>query len=316
MTSEFAAQRAIAVILEPGRDGVAQELLGGARALACQVNAEVIALDAGGCSVTTLSSWGADRVVQLKGAIPLAHNVSSTAHAWARKREPWAVILPSSSWGREVAGRLSAALGCGLIGDAIELEVDNDADQRYPRLLAWKPALQGQLVAAIRANSAIQLVSLRPGVLRPAVPRAPTPVPTDRFEMDALSQVELISYTRDDNCELLRRADRVIAVGAGVPHHAYQLVKELAIVLGAELAGSRKVTDLGWLPHSRQVGITGIHVSPKLYLTLGLSGKYNHMVGARAAKTIVSVNSDRDAPIFYQSDLGIVGDWTEFTLQF
>lgn len=307
-------QRAIAVILEPGRYGVAQELLGGARSLATQVDAEVVALDAGNCPVTTLGSWGADRVVKLRGAAALAQNVSSTAQRWAQISKPWAVILPSSCWGREVAGRLSAALRCGLIGDAIELEVDERSDPLYPRLLAWKPALQGQMVAAIRTSSDIQLVSLRPGVLRPAAPRTSEPVPTDHLEMDPLSPVDVISYTRDDDCEPLRRADKVIAVGAGVPHEGYQLVNQLAVALGAELAASRKVTDLGWLPHSRQVGLTGIHVAPRLYLTLGLSGKYNHMVGARAAGTIVSVNLDRDAPVFCQSDLGIVGDWTQFTL--
>jgi electron transfer flavoprotein alpha subunit len=83
----------------------------------------------------------------------------------------------------------------------------------------------------------------------------------------------------------------------------------LAELLGAELAATRKVTDAGWLPHSRQVGITGRSVRPPLYLSIGASGKINHTIGARSAGTIVAINNDAAAPIFDTADVGIVADW-------
>ena len=77
------------------------------------------------------------------------------------------------------------------------------------------------------------------------------------------------------------------------------------------MAATRKVTDKGWAPRARQVGITGRSVAPRLYLGVGLSGKFNHMVGVRAAGTIVAINHDPGAPVFSQCDIGIVGDWHE-----
>jgi electron transfer flavoprotein alpha subunit len=83
----------------------------------------------------------------------------------------------------------------------------------------------------------------------------------------------------------------------------------LAALLGAELAATRKVTDKGWAPRARQVGITGRSIAPRLYVAVGLSGKFNHMVGVRSAGTIVAINEDPDALVFSQCDIGIVGDW-------
>ena len=75
------------------------------------------------------------------------------------------------------------------------------------------------------------------------------------------------------------------------------------------MAATRKVTDKGWAPRARQVGITGRSIAPRLYLAVGLSGKFNHMVGVRAAGTIVAINDDPGALVFSQCDIGIVGDW-------
>ena len=121
----------------------------------------------------------------------------------------------------------------------------------------------------------------------------------------------MLSDRRDDDVETLARAATVIGVGSGVAPEEYQELSPLAAVLGAELAATRKVTDRGWAPRARQVGITGRSIAPRLYVALGLSGKFNHMVGVRATGTIVAVNMDRSAPVFEHCDVGIVGDWHE-----
>ncbi|HEX6381353.1 MAG TPA: FAD-binding protein, partial [Acidimicrobiia bacterium] len=82
-------------------------------------------------------------------------------------------------------------------------------------------------------------------------------------------------------------------------------------VLGAELGATRKVTDKGWLPHARQIGLTGRSIAPNLYVAVALSGKFNHMVGVRSAGTILAINEERDMPVFAAADVGIIGDWRE-----
>ena len=129
--------------------------------------------------------------------------------------------------------------------------------------------------------------------------------------MTPRSRVRLLSQRRDDDVEVLARAEAVIGVGAALRPDDYEELSPLAALLGAELAATRKVTDKGWAPRARQVGITGRSIAPRLYVALGLSGKFNHMVGVRGAGTIVAVNNDPGALVFAQCDIGIVGDWHE-----
>jgi electron transfer flavoprotein alpha subunit len=190
------------------------------------------------------------------------------------------------------------------VGDAIMLSVRENA------LVAAKPAFAGALVADITCRSATQMVTVRPGVL-PAPPLRPREIPVLTRPAGRRGRVRVLSERRDDDVESLARAQVVIGVGTGVTPEEYQLLSPLAAVLGAELAATRKVTDRGWAPRARQVGITGRSIAPRLYVAVGLSGKFNHMVGVRAAGTILAVNANRDAPVFEHCDVGIVGDWHE-----
>jgi electron transfer flavoprotein alpha subunit len=123
--------------------------------------------------------------------------------------------------------------------------------------------------------------------------------------------VRILAERRDDDVESLARAPVVIGVGTGVEPSEYEQLGPLAALLGAQLAATRKVTDRGWAPRARQIGLTGRSIAPRLYIALGLSGKFNHMVGVRSAGTILAVNEDRDAPVFDHCDVGMVADWHE-----
>jgi electron transfer flavoprotein alpha subunit len=131
----------------------------------------------------------------------------------------------------------------------------------------------------------------------------------ERIDVAPRGRVEVVERTRDDDIEALATADAVVGVGTGVSPDEYPLVRAFASLLGGELAATRKVTDKGWLPRARQVGITGHSIAPRLYVALGLSGKFNHTVGVRSAGTILAVNTDPDALIFDWADIAIVGDW-------
>jgi electron transfer flavoprotein alpha subunit len=317
-TEDRGASRVITVLAEPGRQRVSEELLGAAARLGGEVGAAVhvlcpAAADAAPWSAldaAPLGAAGADLVVMLHGSA-VAEDVADALAASVRETAPWAVLAPSTAFGREVAGRAAAATHSGLVGDAIALSVRDDV------LVAAKPAFAGALVADITCRSATQMVTVRPGVL-PAPPpgpgRGPGPgraVPVVTRTIGTRGRVRVLSDRRDDDVETLARAEVVIGVGTGVGPEEYEELSPLAAVLGAELAVTRKVTDKGWAPRSRQVGITGRSIAPRLYVAVGLSGKFNHMVGVRAAGTILAINADRDAPVFEHCDVGIVGDWHE-----
>ena len=293
----------VAVVAEPGRDGVTAELLGAAAGLAADIGAAVHALAPDGVDAALLGAAGADLAVLLEGS-PVAEDVADAVAGYVGATKPWALLAPSTAFGREVAGRAAAATASGLVGDAIALDVRGD------RLVAAKPAFAGALVAEITCRSATQMVTVRPGVL-PAPSRQPRQIPETVRPTGRRGRVRILAERRNDDVETLARAAVVIGVGTGVTPDEYEQLSPLASVLGAELAATRKVTDRGWAPRSRQVGITGRSIAPRLYLALGLSGKFNHIVGVRAAGTILAVNQDRGAPVFGHCDVGIIGDWHE-----
>jgi electron transfer flavoprotein alpha subunit len=301
-----AMARETIVAVEPGRARLTRELLGAAAALAAQAGGRVIAFGPDPGDASELAGWGADEVVIADGA-RIEEDVAACLATWCRGREvaPWAVLGPGTQWGREVLGRASAELGAGLTGDAVALTVTGG------RLVAAKPAFGGLCVADVYASSATQMVTVRAGVLPLPGPRDATAIPVTTVPAAPVSRLRVLHRKRTDDSGDLATAEVVIGVGAGVAPEDYPLLRDLARLMGAALAATRKVTDSGWMPRSRQVGITGHSAAPRLYLALGTSGKFNHMAGVRAAGTIVAVNIDPQAPVFGFADLGIVGDWRQ-----
>ncbi len=294
----------IGVIVEPDRHHLTRELLGAARDLdASPVALVTEPLDPD--AIDQLGAWGADSIVHLEG-ITLANEQDTAAGVvvWARAIDPWAILAPGTAWGREVASRTAAALGTGLTGDAVEL--DRDADD----LVAWKPAFGGQIVAAIRCAVRPQMATVRAGVLPCRAPRVHTP-PVTVIPLESQSRVEILARTRDDDLDTLADAHAVVGVGQGVDPGDYPSLDPLLAALGAELAATRKVTDQGWLPRARQIGITGRTITPRVFVSIASNGKFNHMVGVRTAGTILAINADPEALVFAASDIGIIGDYRE-----
>jgi electron transfer flavoprotein alpha subunit len=291
------------VVVEPDRLHDTRELLGAAAALTGNVMALTFVdeLDA-----ELLSAWGADFVAHHMGE-NIEEEIAAAVVDMVHMSSPWAILAGSTAWGREVASRVAARIDAGLTGDAVELERQDD------RLVAWKPAFGGQLVAAIHCSSDVQMATVRAGVLPMLAPReegelAHAPM---HFMSWPHVRVRVLSRTRNDDLDLLAEAHTVIGVGMGVPPDAYDDLEPLRTLLRAELGATRKVTDQGWLPRSRQIGITGRSIAPRLFVSIGASGKFNHAVGLRAAGTVLAINDDAHAPIFASADAGIVGNWRE-----
>ena len=294
----------IGVVVEPDRATLTRELLGTAATLVAALGGSVVAVTSESLDPGLLGGWGADAIVELDGPT-VEEDIARGIAEWAEPVQPWAVLVPSTAWGREVASRAAARLGAGLTGDAVGLEVADDG-----RLTAWKPAFGGQLVAAITATSAIQMATVRAGVLPKLMPREHV-APSSKQPVTARNRVRVLARARDDDLDTLAEANVVVGVGTGVAPEEYDALDPLLALLEAELGATRKVTDQGWLPRARQIGITGRSIAPRLYVALALSGKFNHSVGYRGARTVLAVNSKADALVFDTADVGIVGDWHE-----
>jgi electron transfer flavoprotein alpha subunit len=297
------------VLLEPDRPTVARELLGEANRLAQLIDGDTLAITVSAENVDELASWGADRVVSLIGSDRAARDIAQGVADISQVSSLWSIVAPSTSWGREVSARVAVLLSTGLTGDAIELDIESA--EATPRLVAWKGTLGGHFLVAIRCTTLPQMATVRPGVLPLRPPRQATQVEVSEHKLSSISSVVTHSIERNDDVEELERASRVVAVGAGVSPDAYDAIHAFAAAIDATLAATRKVTDRGWMPHARQVGITGRTIRPDLYVAIGLSGKFNHIVGAQSSGTVLAINDDPNAPIFASCDVGIVGDWAE-----
>jgi electron transfer flavoprotein alpha subunit len=298
----------VAVTVEPGRERETAELLGAAAALAVEQGGRVVAFGPDIAAIPSLGGLGANEVVSVVGdtggSVP-EEDVAAALARWAAKAQPWAILAPSTAWGREVAARAAARLGAGLTGDAVALE------SREGRLVALKPAFGGELLAAISSRSSIQMVTVRAGVLPLLDSRESVAVRDTKLPWAVRGRVRALERGRDDELETLAIARIVLGVGAAVRPDEYPELRSLQTLLGAELGASRKVTDRGWLPRARQIGITGRSIAPCLYIAIGIHGKFNHMLGVRGAGTVLAVNTDPLAPVFSAADVGIVADWHE-----
>ena len=295
---------AVWCFVEPGGDRANDELLGEAAALAAVLGGSVTAVTPAPVP-TGLGAKGADRILVVPGDHHPERWASALGAAAAREL-PWALLVGSTRAGRTVASIVAARNGWGLTGDAIGIEVAADG-----RMLAWKPAFGGRLVAPIESDSPVQMATVRPGVLHARRPRAERDPAVEELPDGPAPRISIRSIERDDDAAIdLLEADRVIGIGTGIEPADYHLLEPLRQVLGgAPVAATRRVTDKGWMPHSRQVGITGHYIAPRLYVALGLSGRFNHMVGVRKAATVLAINADPEALVFDHCDVGIVGDW-------
>ena len=293
----------LGVVVEPGRSHLTREMLGAAAGLAVELGGTVTAIGPQVTDAWTLASWGADAVTRLTGS-SIEEDIAAGVAAWAAANDASVLLVPSTAWGREVAARVAVDRGAGLVGDAMGLAVADG------RLVAWKPAFGGQLVAAITSATSLQMATVRAGAL-PRLRERAGRAPVTSVALAPRGRVTVRHRERDDDIDVLAEARMVIGVGAGLPPGDHELLQPLVSVLGAELAATRKVTDKGWLPRARQVGITGRSIAPHLYVAVGISGKFNHAVGIRRAGTVVAINSDPAAAIFGFADIGLVGDWRD-----
>jgi electron transfer flavoprotein alpha subunit len=307
---------AVAELVQGKVRSVTYELLGRGFELAEKLESELCAVVIGETSkdqIQDLIAHGADRVYAINHAQLGVYSSDAYAAALAEtieKFKPYAVVAASTSLGRDFLPRVAARLKLGMTSDCIGLEL-NEQDQ----LVQLKPAFGGNIVAPILSRTLPQLATIRPGMLPEAeanTSRKGIVVEVHPSQVRTLSRVVEERLEADRDALRLDNAEVIVAAGAGVggPNNI-NIVNELAHVLDAPVATTRKVVDLGWLPRQLQIGLTGRSVGPKLYIAVAVSGAFNHMVGIGRAKIIVAINNNPNAPIFKNCDYGIIADYAE-----
>jgi len=236
---------------------------------------------------------------------------SAAARQVITRVAPQYVLAGHSYQARDYFPKLAAACQRGLIADCVGYRVENGA----PVLV--RQAFQGKINADFTfAGAPPYFASLQSGAvssdnLKKGGSAALSDAGVDLSGVTIRTKVLEIFEGVKGKVDLTK-ADLIVSVGRGIKEKAnLPLLEELAKALGAELAASRPVCDDGWLPLDRQIGSSGQTVAPKLYLAVGISGAIQHIVGMKAARTIVAINKDERAPIFDIADYGIVGDLFE-----
>ncbi|MFC2006825.1 electron transfer flavoprotein subunit alpha/FixB family protein [Chloroflexota bacterium] len=301
------------------RDGklrsISYELISKGRELADTLNTELCAVCFGHniTEAQELVAHGADKVYLIDDPT-LANNqediYSQELAKLIQEHKPEIVLAGATSLGRSFIPRVAAILNTGLTADCSVLEIDTE--KRL--LLQTRPTFGNNIMATITCPMRRpQMSTIRPGVFRVNTPnkRRNGQIIKMDFNKEAISsRTRLLSFIEDLTEKIrIEDAEIIVSGGRGLGRKEnFELIGELAIVLGAAPASSRPPVDEGWTPYSYQVGQSGKTVRPKLYIACGISGAAQHLAGMQTSETIVAINNDHNAPIFEVATYGIIGD--------
>ncbi len=231
--------------------------------------------------------------------------------AVCRQIEPMIILFGQTDLGRDVAPRLAAKLGGSVCLDCVDLAYDRKSDT----LIQTKPVYGGNALAKWASTGhRPYVVTMRP---RSETPSEPDPskraeiIPISVKIDEAQMRTQLVKTVHEEDKGIrLEEAKIIVAGGGGIgSSEGFDLIRQLALTLGAAVGITRVPADEKWMPKSLEIGQTGHMVSPNLYIAVGISGAPQHLAGCATAKTIVAINKDPGAHIFDEADFGIVGDY-------
>ena len=308
---------------------VSLELLTKGRVLAdtlgCELEALALGHNLAGIE-KELAEYGADRVhvADCECLAPyrtLPH--AAVVCGIFKEEQPQIALFGATPVGRDLGPRVSSTLHSGLTADCTSLEIGSHTDvksgKEYKDLLYQiRPAFGGNIIATIiNPDHRPQMATVREGVMKKEKAKTPgkgivKKVDPKKYVNDSDFVVRIIDRQIEERKINIKGAPVIVAGGYGMgSKENFDLLFELADVLGAEVGASRAAVDAGMAEHGRQVGQTGVTVRPKLYIACGISGQIQHTAGMDQSSMIISINTDPDAPINKISDYAITGDVTE-----
>lgn len=306
---------------------VSLELLAQGQELARTLKSQVCGLLYGyhvGDLAETVIHHGADRVLladhpelAVYRTLPYARVTTELV----QDRQPYIFLVGATPTGRDLAPRVASSVRAGLTADCTDLQIGDYTSKKDKRvykdlLYQIRPAFGGNLIATI-VNPTMhpQMATVREGVMRRHAP--------DMTRQGTIEKIEPTFDERDLVLKVLSRETRetrvnlkgapvVVAGGAGVgSKENFDLIEELAHILGGEVGASRAAVDAGYVSREHQVGQTGTTVRPRLYIAAGISGAIQHRAGMNESSKIIAINTDPNAPIFQIAHYKIVGDLAE-----
>ena len=259
-----------------------------------------------GNEIQNLNQVNAAKVVHYKNGE--LENYSSSAYSdlfveYAKESDADIFIFGNTAMGKDLAPRIAIRLEAGIVMDAVEFSVEGG------NIFATRPVYAGKALTKVKINSSKKVFTIRPNVFSSNDDETGS-VQVEVKEVSSPNlRTKVTEYKKADGKLDVAEADIIVSGGRGLKEASnFNLVEDLADVLGAAVGASRAVVDAGWRSHGEQVGQTGKTVSPSLYIAVGISGAIQHLAGMRSSKYIVAINKDADAPIFQVADYGITGD--------
>ena len=240
-----------------------------------------------------------------------------------KEEKPQIALMGATCIGRDLGPRVSSALHSGLTADCTSLEIGDHEEKKqgavvktYKDLLYQiRPAFGGNIIATIvNPDCRPQMATVREGVMKKEILDANyrgeiKRIDAGKYLTDADMAVKVMERHLEKSKVNIKNAPVLVSGGYGMgSREGFNLLFELAGVIGAEVGASRAAVDAGFADHERQVGQTGVTVRPKLYIACGISGQVQHTAGMQESAMIISINSDPNAPINAIADYVITGD--------
>ena len=255
-----------------------------------------------------LGQYGADRILHInQEGLKRFYNVSYTniLSQVVEKEDISTIVLSSSFAGKELAPRLAGKLKAAYINGALDTPINEGGNLQVKKSVFSNKAFANELLTSEK-----RVITVNPNTY--AVKESQGTSEVEAYQLESASNAAEVIFgeiAASSDKISLPEAEIVVSGGRGMkgPEN-WGLIEELAEALGAATACSKPVSDAGWRPHSEHVGQTGIAISPKLYVAVGISGAIQHLAGVSSSKVIVVINKDPEAPFFKVADYGIVGD--------
>ncbi len=296
---------------------VTYELIGKAKELAEKINHPVYALMMGSNILEKsreLLHYAVDKVFVYDNSELDRFKIepyTSVFEDFVNEMKPTAILIGATPVGRQLAPRLAARLGTGLTADCTILDINENTD-----LAQIRPAFGGNIMAHIMTpNHRPQMATVRYKVMD--APKRSTEetgeIISRKIAADKLhSKIEVLDIIAKAKEQFIEASEVLVVAGRGIKKEEdLEMVKELAELLGGQIACTRPVMEAGWLESKRQVGLSGRTVRPKLIITVGVSGSVQFAAGMNNSEQIIAINKDESAPIFKVAHYGLVGDLYE-----
>jgi len=307
------------LVLVTGADGqlnsLSTEVLGAARRIAEGLGGNVTAVAIGiGASDygKQAIAYGADDAIAVEDpSLDEYRNETWTAAmtAVAKEVNPAVVLIGQTATGRDLAPRFAIRIGTAAAMDCVDFEVSNGT------LLMTRPCFGGAAMAKYTSKTLPAVATVRPKAQEPLAQDTSRTGEVRTMTVDAVGVVSQIVNREQVQSEGMRLEDAKVIVSGGRglgSAEAFAELETLAKTLGGAVGASRAAVDLGWIPLTSQIGLTGKVVTPDLYIAVAISGASQHLAGITGARNVVAINKDAEADIFKHSRFGVVADWKTF----